>query len=391
MGISYNRSVDPKVPTTFLTIPFLTHCVETNPQRRLFLGRGCHLSHDESIALASHPVPLDVSLECSFEDKGQVFIETLARRTSFFGTLTLHSFCFDKYFSFSSFFFFIPAVLDSVSQVTLRMADRFMRRFQFTHPLSALARKVEYEVSDHFDLDRGEDLPVIPRAVTLVFDNIPSRFHSQFLHSSGSLREMGMIYHAAKAPSPAQQAQLLQAIVTNLDLQRLELGCFSILDTFWEALLEIIASHPSLRSVVFWIRHQPGYWDKNEPDLHALESLVPFMKENTHLDISINCRGDKWKRVMDKVNAVVEPVRHQIRAKSLVHVSAHARSTIFGAALINWASGEYAKISPLLSDNVDVFCSLVGDSLPFMALQAEKSTLSDDSPEERVPKRRKSS
>ncbi|GAX24909.1 hypothetical protein FisN_2Lh180 [Fistulifera solaris] len=264
-----NKSVA-QVPTTFLTTPFLTQYIEANPQRRLFLGRGGHLSNAESIVLASHPVPLDVSLECTFEDKGQVFIETLARRTSYFGTLTLHSFCFDKYFSFSSFFFFVPAVLKTVSQVTLCMADRFLRRFQFTQPLSSLARKVEYEVAGHFDLDATEGVQVNAPAVTLVFEDIPSRFHTQFLRSSENLREMGVIYHAAKAPSPAQRIQLLQAIATNLDLQRLELGCFSILDTVWEALLEIIASHPSLQSVVFWIRHQPDYWGKNEPDLYAL-------------------------------------------------------------------------------------------------------------------------
>ncbi|GAX26399.1 hypothetical protein FisN_2Hh180 [Fistulifera solaris] len=387
VGISYNRSVDPKVPTTFLTTSFLTQYMETNPGRRLFLGRGCHLSNVESTVLASHPVPLDVSLECTFEDKGQVFVETLARRTTYFGTLTLHSFCFDKYFSFHCSFFFIPAVLDSVSQVALRMGDRYLRRFQFPQPLSSLACKVEYEVAGHFDLDAREGVEVVPPAVNLVFDDIPPRFHTQFLYSSGNLKEMGMIYHAAKPPSPEQQVQLLEAIEMNLDLQRLELGCFSILDAFWDALLNIIALHPSLESVVFWIRHQPDHWGKSEPDLHALERLISFMKENTHLDISFKCRG-KWKSVMKKVNATVAPVRHMIRAQNLIHVSPDARPAVFEAALSHYASGEFAKISPLLSENVDLFCSLVGVSL---TLTEQELAQNDDDAAERVPKRRKSS
>ncbi|GAX26398.1 hypothetical protein FisN_2Hu181 [Fistulifera solaris] len=89
VGQARIRSSDCPAPTSFLKARFLHHYLEANPQRRLVLGRSCCLSKDESVALALHPAPLSLGLECKFEDGGRSFVNALSQRTSDFGTLSL--------------------------------------------------------------------------------------------------------------------------------------------------------------------------------------------------------------------------------------------------------------------------------------------------------------
>ncbi len=93
----------PLTPTTFMTSRFLDQYVKANPQRRLYLGCGCKLSIKETVAIISHPGPLNVGLDCSFTDQGRTFVRELAKRTTHVGTIAMYRDSFNDYFAkFSS-------------------------------------------------------------------------------------------------------------------------------------------------------------------------------------------------------------------------------------------------------------------------------------------------
>ena len=193
---------------------------------------------------------------------------------------------------------------------------------------------------------------VVPEAFTVVFaHSIPTRFHSLFLHASGNVRELGMIYELGYPPSVSQRADLINAITTNKNLHGLELGCFAVLEDFWEELLGVIGSHEYLRFVVFWVC--------SEPDLDLVGKLAALMKSRVHLDVSFRYRGVCQCRVK-AIEDIIEPLLFQNRAKSLTCPPGHDRTSLFGAALTNWVRGDVSRIGLLLSENTDLLCSLVG-------------------------------
>jgi hypothetical protein len=132
---------------------------------------------------------------------------------------------------------------------------------------------------------------------------------------SVTFQELGIINNSTYPPSIEQQLELIKSIAKNQDLYRLELGCLTVLHTYWENLIVVIGSHKSLRSLVFWIQ--------SEPDLLQVRSLVPLLKENCHLDISFKSRS-REEALLDKVQAIVEPVRLQNRAKALARHPVHS-------------------------------------------------------------------
>ena len=247
----------------------------------------------------------------------------------------------------------------AVSSISLETTNWRVWRERFKRPncllpLSVPCRSVEYNVDELVELEGIESLTVVPKAVTLVFRlAFPVQFHTKFLQASGSLQELGVIYSNLRAPSASQQAELLQSIRTNQNLCRLELGDFNVLRGFWEQLLGLIGSHCSLRSLVFWVQH-------DRPDLEQVKSVVPFLMERGHLDISFKCDGP-LSDLVDEMEAIIEPVRCQMRARALTRESADDRPALFGAALTNWACRKFRKTSSLLSEHADLLCSLMCD------------------------------
>lgn len=350
IGSHYSRASDPAVPTAFLTSRFLSAYLEANPDRRLILGHGCYLSDEQSIALASHPEQLDVGLECVFEDGGRTFVQTLLQRTSDFGTLSLHNRA-AKYRTFDVF----RIVMTKIPNITLHMSSHIFKHSVHL-PMSALAKRVEYKVWDYegFDdiFDDIEPVTIVPKSFTVVFvHSIPVRFHTLFLQESRNLRELGMIYESDYPPSMAQRTELFQAITSNKNLYRLELGCLAILQDFWDEVLEVIGSHVSLRFVVFWV--------SDTPNLRLLGKLAAFLKNRFYLDVSFMYR-DVCQCRINAIESIIEPVLFQNRAKSLTRASGCDRTSLFGAALTDWAGTDVSKMGLLLNENADLLCSLVG-------------------------------
>jgi hypothetical protein len=87
---NYNFAQHARVPTTFRR--FFTDYLNANSQRRLALHDGCCLSDEESNSLVSYPDAWNVELRCPFVDNGAAFVDALSKRTSDFGTLSLHNF-----------------------------------------------------------------------------------------------------------------------------------------------------------------------------------------------------------------------------------------------------------------------------------------------------------
>lgn len=349
IGTRYIHGEDSIVPTSFLTSQFLRQYMEENPQGRLILGRACHLSEEQSIVLASHHEPLNVGIECVFENGGRAFVETLSQRTSDFGTLSLHS----ESSECQAYKVFLD-VMGTVHNITLHTGSLVFKGNEHL-PMSSVAKRVEYKVWNHMHFDRIfeaiEPFTVVPKAFTVVFEHsVPVRFHTMFLQGSGNVRELGMIYDFGHQPSLIQQRELFQAIATNQNLHRLELGCFAVLGDFWTDLLEVLGSRESLRSVVFFFRR--------EPDLRRVETLVPFMKTHIHLDITFKSPSP-WAVPIAEADAILEPVRLKNRARSLTRDSVNDRPAIFGAALTAWAGGNVLRTSILLTENTDVLCLMI--------------------------------
>lgn len=375
IGNNYSRIVDPLVPTTFLTSGFLQKYVRTNPNRRFVLGRGCHLSRTESVALASFHEPLDVGLECMFEDWGRTFVETLSKRTSDFGVLSLQNRSYDSLYSKYSSFRLLSEVMRAVRNISLDTTSLIFKGSQCLLPLSSPARRVEYEVWNQIGFDEIESLTMVSRAVTLVFvHSLPAKFHTLFLQASGELREMGLIYDVSHMPSRAQQTELLEAIRTNQNLKRLELGCISLLDEFWYELLETIGSHGTLQTVVFWVR--------SRLEVDQTKTLVAFMEKHIYLNIVFKYRGPRRAQI-NELEAAVGPIRLQNRARALTRESIHARPALLGAALTNWALGDFHKTNRLLTENADILCSLAAHP-PFLEPRRRRRTRSDTEDEPRV-------
>lgn len=355
IGDHYSPAVDPLVPTAFVRPVFYKYYIKANPQRRLVFGRGCYLSKNQAIALASHPLPLNVGIECLFEDCGRAFVETLSQRTTHFGTLSSHGRCFDSlYYNYSSSKV-ITEVMRAVSQISLHTTSRILKSSQCLLPLSSTARRVEYKVCGQTGLHDIESLTIVPRAVTLVFDDVlPAHFHTLFLRASGNLQEMGVVYDPSHPPSVTQQSELLEAIAMNKNLRRLELGCRSLVEDFWYELCETIGSHGGLRSVVFWIIGRAS------DIFDQVEALEDCMETYDHLDITLNCKHCDLS--MDSVEMVkimddfLDPIRFRNRVRALTRVSFHDRPALFGAALTSCAGGDFSKTSTLLTENADLLC-----------------------------------
>ncbi|GAX27710.1 hypothetical protein FisN_13Hu193 [Fistulifera solaris] len=352
LGDHFSPAVDPLVPTKFLGPGFLQKYIEANPQRRLVFGRGCYLSKNQSMRLASHPNPLNVGIECLFEDGGRAFLDTLSQRTTSFGTLASHSPCFDSsYDNYSSTKVFLE-VMSHVSNISLELSKCIMDHSRVLLPLSAKAQRVEYRICCVSGFDSIGALTISPEAVVVIFDDhAPAPFHTEFLRASGNLREMGLIYDASRPPSEAQRSELLSAISSNQNLHRLELGCFFALEDFWHELLETIWSHGSLRRVVFWLR-------EDSIPLYQMETLLVYLDKYDHIDLIIKCRNAS-RDVENMMNDFIEPFRLENRARVLTREPDPTRPAVVGAALVDWAGGEFDKTYHLLSANTDLLCSLI--------------------------------
>ncbi|GAX19293.1 hypothetical protein FisN_4Lh131 [Fistulifera solaris] len=311
-------------------------------------------SRRESIVLASHPDPLYVGLECKHEVVP--FCRALAQRTSNFGILSFQSSTFDCYFSVSECRVGSrehSEALSVLSKVSLETNSGIFHSSQCLKARTAYpAKHVEYTIlHPHYFADI-EPFTIASQGVTLVFASwFPFRLHTLFLQASGSLKDFGMIYHFDHPPNKVQEVELLEAIASNENLHRLELGCFSILDSFWDQLAQVIGSHKTLRTVVFRVQIDPGF--------HLMAKLIALMKEHIHLDVSFKFHGSS-KDLWWKLDNTITPIRLQNQVRCLTQESVHDRSTIFGAALTTWACGDFLKVSLLLSENVDHLCSLVG-------------------------------
>jgi hypothetical protein len=334
------------VPTTFITSRFLAEYMKANPNRRLYFCCGCKLSVEESVALASHPEPLNVGLECTFADQGRAFVEALARRTTHFGTIAA-----DESGMYSSFGYLFDAK-SALANISLETSTWFCQDSQRLLPLSLPIKHLDYRVYDHVQVVENQSLAVVPQGITLRFEiSLDPLFHTQFLHASGNLQELGLVYDDPL--SLAQQTELLQAIRTNQNLYRLELGCLTFLRPFWEDLLGVIASHRRLRDVDFRQRRCPI-------DLEQVKSLVRFAQNQIHLDVSVKDLGP-WFKAVREMRAVLAPVRLLNGAKAMTRESIDDRPAIFGAALTRQTSGSFSRLYPLLSVNSDVLCTLLGD------------------------------
>jgi hypothetical protein len=185
-----------------------------------------------------------------------------------------------------------------------------------------------------------------------VFESsIPSPFHTHFFEKSGNLQELGIIYNFYHAPSAEQQQELLQAIATNQNLKRLELGCLSILNEFWCELIAVLQQHKSLRIVVFRVQ--------TKPKLNQVNTLAILMQRNSFLDVSFDYIMMNFADKLE-VEAKIGPIRLQNRISALTRDSNYDRSSLFGAALMHWGNGYFGAMGFLLSPNVDVLCSLLG-------------------------------
>jgi hypothetical protein len=204
-------------------------------------------------------------------------------------------------------------------------------------------------------MDENESFAIVPQAVTLIFRmTLPAVFYTKFLEASRNLKELGLVFDPSLSPpSAGQQAELLQAIRTNRNLHRLQVGCLDALAKFWEELLEVIGSHSSLRAVVFCVREP-------HPDKEQLNTLIPFLQKHRHLDISFKFER-LWPDSIRKIKPFLEPVRLLNCANDLTRQSIDDRPALFGTALTCWASGDSSRFYLLLSENADLLCSLLGD------------------------------
>ncbi len=343
------------VPTTFISSRFLAEYTKVNPHRRLCLGCGCELSVEESVALASHPEPLNVGLECSFADQGRTFVEALAKRTTHFGTIAVSKRSYDNLYTMYSFLEPLCDVKSALSNIALEANDLVFEGPKCLLPLSLPTRQLEYHVRNTMQMGEIESLVVVSQAVTLVFDySLPAQFHTLFLQASGNLQELGLVYDYLRPPSVQQQQELLQAIRTNHKLCRLELGCVSADRASWQDLLEVIASHSGLRTVVFRVRHY-GF------ELENVRTLVPFAQKNVHVDISVNDRALFPKKEGEVMRAILAPLRLINGAKALTRESNDDRPALFGVTLTIRASSDFSKLYPVLILNADLLCTMLDD------------------------------
>jgi hypothetical protein len=350
IGIGKFRHKKPMVTTAFITSQFLHDYIEANPRRMIFLGRRCFLSDEEAITLASHPRPLSVELACYLQGSVGPFRKALAQRNSYFGIFSSQMGTFDGFFPVT-----YSRVGDrdhsegmsALSKITLATNSGNFHSSQCLKGLTAYpAMRVEYTILNPENFADIEPFTIASQRVALIFaGGLPSRLHTLFLQASGGLTELGLIYHIAHPPDEMQEVELLEAIASNQNLQRLELGCFSLLDSFWDELANVIGSHKTLRSVVFRVRVDPG--------LDLMVKLIALMKEHIHLDVLFKFHGST-KDLWWKLDNIIKPIRLQNQVRSLTQESVHDRSTIFEATLTTWASGDFLKVSLLLSEKMPI-------------------------------------
>ncbi|GAX20797.1 hypothetical protein FisN_7Hu110 [Fistulifera solaris] len=164
IGANYNGTGDKLTPTTFLDTRFLQELFEVNPHRLLVLGRGCYLSKQQSVALASHPKPLKLEVDCMFEDYGRAFVETLSQRTTDFGVLSLWTrSCFDKRYTEKSSYGFHSEIMSALSHVSLRTTSQIWKGSQCIIPLSSSALRLEYTIPNSSEIAEVEILTVAPK------------------------------------------------------------------------------------------------------------------------------------------------------------------------------------------------------------------------------------
>ncbi|GAX15100.1 hypothetical protein FisN_12Lu386 [Fistulifera solaris] len=303
IGTSYIHGTDPVVPTIFLTPQFLCDYKKANPRRRLILGRGCYFTDEQAIVLASHPEPLDIGVECVFENEGRAFIQTLSQRTTDFGTLSL----LNESRGYPTFRYFLQ-VMNEIPNIVLH-TNSLVFKNSVHLPMSSIARHVQYDVWSHTAFNEMEHFTIVPRAFTLRFLIwVPSRFHTLFLHASDRLQDLRIFYNSTYPPSLEQLEELLNALDKNQNLYRLELGCLAVLQSCWDNLLNVIGSHKSLRSLVFWI--------ESESDLLQVQNLVSLSRKKCQLDISFKSHSPK-ESLLDDAHAIIEPVCLQNRGNAL--------------------------------------------------------------------------
>jgi hypothetical protein len=179
----YSTLDDHMAYPAFIRSEFLHKFTQTNPRRLLRLDRRCLLCTEESIALASHPDPLQVDLECMFQDGGLAFTKALSKRTSEFGTLSLQK---NTYGNAGSAYSTLD--LKHLSELKNAMAYISLETNSWNFKprcllsLSFSARHIEYKVFKRDGFDDIEPFRISTRGVTLIFvGELSSRFHTLFV------------------------------------------------------------------------------------------------------------------------------------------------------------------------------------------------------------------
>jgi hypothetical protein len=352
------QAQNPPVPMGIITSQLLRKYSAANPIGTLILGKNCCISEEESVALAGHPTPLTLKLQCRFADGGRVFFKTLSNRTSYFGNLICTKPLLVSQSQFTSMFAAsgpLAVELQSLKQVTFETDSSIFGSSELPLLFSSNALAIKYKFFEEAAPADIEPFQVLPKSVALDFsDCLPGQLHTYFLQSTASLREFSIIYDSKQAPSAPQQQELVRAIASIPNLKTLKIGYLHIMDKpFWEELCAAMTMHPCLERVVFYANCCP-------PDPQLVLNLMQS-KPNFLIKFEYSSAHTSSLSRFDKEVKLVQ------RSARLTRFKEDVRCGIVGTAWTTWAfesngSHSFKRLAISMKDNTDVLCNLVNKS-----------------------------
>jgi hypothetical protein len=167
---------------------------------------------------------------------------------------------------------------------------------------------------------------------------------------------------------------LVAALPENRGLTHLGLGCCHVDDRCWEKLMGAIAEHPSLRTISFkdiFDENEDMFLNRHDP-IHALAGMLADNEQVDGIHIDDSCDYGRYQFDRDVWDTVVAPRLecnlyrkrfHAIQALGLEKTRAAVVARALARIALADVKSESSLIFMVLSQNCDVLCSYLDDIL----------------------------
>lgn len=346
IDIGYYWSKDDYFDLDVFTAVQVTTLLVNNACREMRLS-GMHISAEMAAILASQQQKIRLTLHMSsFADDGAAFVDTLKKRRTSFGHLTLGR---------------LPLKLD-VQRELFQIGAFNILELLYQHDVPDENKSFLFESKSEkvlFDMAfRGDERScvkfrsILPKKFFLQVDREEYGFPSTFLWANAKLTEMGLVIKWPETLTMSTIWRLIEKVEENQTMEVLELGIINkYWLPFWTELMRVFGDHQGLCKLRLHLLHICP-----EEMRTGLISMLKRNQKVIDIDFVSQQVDEQW---MCQLKDTLQFNRFFQGSKTLNQDGKALDSALLGAALMKRSSNDARCTAVLLSDNVDILSKLL--------------------------------